>query len=97
MTMTTTINTAELNPPLKVNPATAHITEFVCVWFDSTQQWRVMFDDGSMLPESFGCTGKASGAAMVHLGRGEASFLDYAGAAGDFCRWVKDDDYWEAT
>ena len=42
--------------------------EFVCVWFETSQRWVVMFPNGEIIDREFPAIGYATNAAYEHMG-----------------------------
>lgn len=70
-----------------------NVQEFTLVWFESTQKWVAVLDDGTVLDNKFASVGAAHGAALEATGRGEAEW-EMESSTGDVQRYVKDDEYW---
>ena len=61
--------------------------QFCCIWFESRQQWFVLFEDGSLL-DGFPSIGHAANAAYSHLRLGESDF-DVTEDTGTFYRYER--------
>jgi hypothetical protein len=70
------------------------IEEFVAIWFESTQEWVVMFPDGTSIRNGFGAVGYAVNAALEYLSRGEVEF-DVTEDTGTFYRYQKCAEFWQ--
>ena len=64
------------------------MNEFVCVWFEASQRWIVMFPDGEIIDREFGAIGYATNAALDRIGVAEAEF-DSVEDTGMFYRFVR--------
>lgn len=71
-----------------ITPGPAASAEFVAVWIEEAQCWRVILGDGYVMPASFPAIGYAAGAALDRLGLGEADF-DVTGDTGTFYRYQR--------
>jgi len=70
-----------------------NIKEFWLVWFETTQEWNVVFPGFVFISGKHGSVGHAHGAALKYLGRGEAEFecCEDNGAAQHY---MQDEEFW---
>jgi hypothetical protein len=73
---------------------TAHdLEEFWVLWFESTQEWKVVFCDGSVLSNNWGAVGYAVNAAYEFTGRAECEFMCMMNE-GEAFWYQKDAEFW---
>ena len=69
------------------------IEEFYLLWFESIQEWKVIFPTGEILSDNWGAVGYAFNAALRRLNRSEAEF-ECEEDSGTYQLWVKDEVWW---
>ena len=63
--------------------------EFVCVWFEASQRWIVIFPNGEIIDREFPAIGYAVNAALEKIGAAEADFVCEEDT-GNFYRYMRD-------
>jgi hypothetical protein len=71
-----------------ITPGPRANQEFVCVWIEECQIWRVLLGDGYCMPSPYHSIGYAANAAYDRLGLGESDF-DVVEDTGSFYRYVR--------